>query len=508
MIQPPDSKTEVAVRASTDSLEAVVDLFDTLNRTGIRYCHWKSNIRLEQALAGQTDLDLLVDRTHSQLFRRILAEQNVKPMLPAPGKHYPSIENYLGFDRASSKLFHLHVHYHLVLGEQFIKNYRLPLEADLLDSVRRRDGVQIPAPEWELIVLSMRALLKYRDRDAVKDCLSIGRKPGLPPQIVAEIEWLLGQTSLERVAEALAAIIDVVPAEVVLEFLQVVGSSPRAGLQLLRLRNQLRRALRFYQRRNRVQASLQYFQQLWRQRKWPLKFSANRKMTPASGGLTVALIGADGAGKSTMSQMLLPWLAWKLDVHFYYLGSKQPSARSKLLYLLFRIARRSHRTLSRRLGEKNILARWLADLRQILLYSHFLSIGYDRSRRYLAGRQKAAAGSIVIFDRYPLTTLLDGPKIRLAADGQHMAVAAAFAGVEQTMYDKFPAPDSLIVLDVSPEVSWQRKPDHDRAAIYAKSRLVRSLTAQPGSLNLFRIDADQPFETVLSQLKATIWDQL
>jgi thymidylate kinase len=501
---------ETAAQENSFSLEALAKLFQALHQQGVRYCHWKSNLRLEQALSGQTDLDLLVDRKHSQLFRRILTEYNIKPIVSAPGKHYPAIENYLGFDPASGKLFHLHVHYQLVLGEQFVKNYRLPLETYFLDSVQLRHGVQIPAPEWELIILSLRALLKYRDRDAVKDSLPILRRPGLPVYIVQEIEWLLGQTSLERIAEVLKEVAEVVPADIVLEFLQTVATTPRAGYQLFHLRNRLRRTLGFYQRDSRLQASLNYFQRIWRQRTSFLKFSPNRKLTPLNGGLTLALIGADGAGKSTMGQILFKWLAWKLDVHLYYLGSKQPSRLSKLLYLVFRIARRSHHTICRGLGEKNVLARLMAAFRQIWLYTYFLSIGYDRYLRYLAGRQKTTAGSIVIYDRYPLDVSLDGPKIHLAAGGQMGAIARLFSRLEQNLYGKFRLLDYLVVLDVSPEVSLQRKPDHNRAAVEAKSQVVRKLIAQveqeTGWLDVVRIDADQSFEEVLSQLKMAVWE--
>jgi thymidylate kinase len=479
-----------------------------LNLEGVRYCHWKSNVRLAQALRGQTDLDLLVDRQHSQLFRRILSEFNIKPLLSAPSKDYPAIESYLGFDPQSGDLFHLHVHYHLVLGEQFVKNYRLPLEAHFLDSVRLRYGVQVPSPELELIVLSIRALLKYRDRDAVKDFLTI-RSAGLPAGIRKEINWLLGQTSISRISQTLAELNAIVPADVVLGFLQIVATDPRDGYRLFRLRNQLRQALRPYQRYHRLQASLKYFRQVWHRRKRFPKSTSHQKMTPVNGGLAIALIGADGSGKSTMCQILSKWLAWKLDVRLHYLGSKKPSRRSELLYTLFRIARRSSRVIGPVFGKKNVLTQSVEAIRQVLLYSHHLSIGFDRYRRFQESRRQVAAGSIVIYDRFPLEAPLDGPKIQLIANDEGGYVASAFSKWEQDIYSKFRPPDFLLALDVSPEVSLQRKPDHDLAAIEAKVRLVRKLiklnSGEAGQPTVLHFVADQPFDVVLSQLKATIW---
>lgn len=504
MIQTSMPAANSATPRATTGLEAAAELFRALNEDGVRYCHWKSNVRLEKALQGKTDLDLLVEREDSDRFRKILSEHRVKPLVAAPGKAYPALENYLGFDPASGELFHLHVHYQLVLGEQFVKNYRLPLETHFLDSTRLYHGVKVPAPELELIVLSLRALLKYRDRDVIKDILSI-RSPGLPGDIVREIQWLLPQTSLEQIAETLQEL-QIVPADIVLGLLHTVNHSRRDGYRLYRLRARLRNSLRPWQRHNRFHASLLYYKALWRRRKSFLKRTPNRKMTLANGGQTLAFVGADGAGKSTMCSLLSEWLSWKLDAHLYYLGSKQPSRRSELLYLLFRIARRSQRAWGRLLGEKSLPVRWLATLRQSLLYSHHLSIGYDRYRRYRASRKQAGAGSLVIYDRFPLAASLDGPKIEIMANGNQGPVAGLFSRLERRLYRKFEAPDYYFLLDVHPDVSLQRKPDHERAAIERKYRVLQNLAEHKSNgVELVRVDANRSFETVAAQLKNLLW---
>jgi len=493
------------------ALETLTSFFDALNQAGVRYCHWKSNLRLSQALVGQTDLDLLVDPGHIVVFRRILRAHDIKPMATVPSKRYPGVENYLGFDPPSGKLFHLHVHYQLVLGEQFVKNYRVPLEALFLDSVRMLHGILTPSPELELIILSIRALLKYRDRDVLKDVLSI-RSSGLPEQIQMEIRWLLEQTSLERISHALEGIAHIVPAEIVLSFLATVLVSPRHGFRLYGLRARLRRTLRPYQRQHRLQASLRYFQELWRRRIRFVKNSSSNKMSLPNHGLTLAIIGADGAGKSTICHTLDKWLAWKLNTKLYYMGSKQPSLRSKVLYLLFRMARRGHRTLCRLFSEKGAPAKSLAGLRQLLLYSYYISLGYDRFQRYKTSRELAAAGSIVLYDRYPLAALLDGPKILTVSNGNLGKLSRGFSRLEQNIYRKIESPDNYILLNVNPAVSLQRKPEHDRAAIDAKCQFLGELAIKaendPEWSNLVNIDANLLFDEVISQLKMTVWQAL
>lgn len=491
------------------ALATLIDLFNALNQAGIRYCHWKSNIRLADAVNGRTDLDLLVDPKQSSAFRQILAAQRIQPLVAAPGRDYPDVENYLGFDAASGRFFHLHVHYQLVLGEQFVKNYRLPLMSHFFNTICLPDGVLIPSPEMELIVLALRALLKYRDRDALKDILAI-RSSGLPNHIRQEIAWLWDQTTRTRLLAALHEVEHLIPTGLVLDFLQTVRRSPRDGWQLLRLRQQVRRDLRPYQHHPRFRASLIYFREAWRRRKWFGK--ASRKMTLPDGGQTLAFIGVDGAGKSTMCQLVKEWLGWKLDVHFYYLGSKQSSRRSRWLYLLFRIARRSQRSVSRQLGAQNLLARWLAAGRQTLLYSHHLSLAYDRRRRYRAGQAQAAAGSLVIFDRYPLAARLDGPKIQQLANGDEGKISRFLGKAEAAIYRQMAPPDHYFLLNVSPEISRQRKPDHDPAAIQVKSQVLdRWLVAaeqQASSAAVHGINANRPFDEVVQRLKTAVWQAI
>ncbi len=504
----PTQTTNNAAQEEIFGLEAASNLLRALNQAGVSYCHWKSNIRLEEAVSGKTDLDLLVDEQHLNVFKGILDKFNVKPILSAPGKEYPGIENYLGFDTATGNLFHLHVHYQLVLGEQYVKNYRLPLETHFLESVRQLHSVQIPAPELELIVFCMRALLKYRDRDGIKDMLSI-RSPGLPAHVLQEAKWLLAHTTFERVSETLQKLGDQYPADIVIKFLKIADKSPRDGYQLLRLRTRLRQALRPFQRHSRFRAALLYFRELWRQRKSFLRFKARQRMTPSKGGRPRAIIGVDGAGKSTMSQSLHKWLSWKLDVERYYLGSKQPSRLSELLYLLFRMTRRSHRACARLLSEKSHPTRGMAALRQTLLYSHHLSIGFDRLRCFRASQDRAAAGTLVIYDRFPLAASLDGPKIPLMAKGSFRRLTRTFSQWENNLYRKFTPPDYYFLLDVNPEVALRRKPDHARTTIENKYRVLQELVnSKTNGLGVVYLDADQPFEEVELNLKTAVWQVL
>lgn len=515
-IETPSSTLPTVDVPRAGGIPALSALLAELADRPVRFCLWKSNIRLAEGLSGTTDLDLLVDRTHAPRFREILARRGVRPLTPAPGAAHPGIEHYLGMDPGDGRLFHLHVHYQLVLGEHHVKNYRIPLEDALLGSARLLDGVPVPPAALELAILASRALLKYRARDVVKDVAGV-RSPGVPLAIQAEIAWLLQQTSVPEVRERLQATGAVLPPEIVCTFLETVLRDPRDGRALLRLRGRLRQALRPHQRHSRLHATLAYHRIERQRRRLARRHPSRIRMTPATGGVMVALVGADGAGKSTVVAEVARWLAWKLRVRVFYLGSKQPSRRSRALYVAFRALRRGTRIAEAAPG--SVAARPLAAARDGALALHRLSIGRDRSRRAREARREVLDGAVAVCDRYPLEALSSDPAHRVL-DGPQLATtlhpgrrsAARLAAVEERTYRSFRLPDVLVVLEVDADVAARRKPDHQPAVLAAKSTAATALAALAEArgvpVRLVRVDANRPLEDVLRDVKTGLWDAI
>lgn len=510
-------KTIIPVKP--EGLEAVRDLFDALHVNRIQYCHWKSNIRLDHSLKGKTDLDLLVNRSHSQALRQVLLEQNIKPISPPPGQQYPGLEHYLGFDHSTGRLFHLHIHYQLVLGEQYIKNFRLPLEEVFLKHTQNILGIKVPLPELELGILIIRVLLKYRFRDAIKDVFSI-KSPGIKKAFLDEINWLLNQTSFEDIDQTLSELAPILPSQIILEFLKTIQEEPRNGLKFVSLQRRIRKAIHAYQRQDLLSASFHYLKEQWRRRKTFFQASPSTGLKLPQGGITIAMLGADGAGKSTLCSEISEWLSWKLDVKNFYLGSKQPSLMSQYLYQLFRLFRKLHRKANHSLSERHIITRSFHKLMHFILFLHHLSIGRDRVSRYEKGTRYATDGSVVIFDRFPIssfkmatnTHLLDGPHIQELSKHKETVMSNRLSVIEQQIYKKIDTPDVLVFLNVSPEVSIQRKPDHQEAVIRLKSKtiadLAEQISSQPFAGTSIQINADRSYDQVLLQIKRELWIQL
>ena len=79
------------------------------------------------------------------------------------------------------------------------------------------------------------------------------------------------------------------------------------------------------------------------------------------------------------------------------------------------------------------------------------------------------------------------------------------------MYEVFCLPDQLLVLEVSPDVAIDRKPDHLPEVVSVKSRAVRELaTLAEGRRGtaVTRLDADRPLTEVVLDVQTRVWDAI
>ena len=478
------------------ALPLVEALLRGLEERGALLCHWKSNEHLEQALAGETDLDLLIRPADRGSFDRVSAELGFlqaerRPELRMPGRSDP-----LGFDASSGRLVHVDLHEQLVLGEQVIKNHRLPIEAELLEDTVQSGPVRIPAPELELVLLWIRAHLKLtperlrerRERSGIKT---------LPSAIVREFEHLDERSDPERLRARLAELDLGLDAEALLEGLARVLDGSVTTPQLAQTRAELLRALRRFRRRGPLATGLQ------RLRLWASRSQLARRLHRQGGrrlprGLVVALVGADGAGKSSHCDALAGWLGAKLWVEPLYLGIPKSHRLDRTLVAWRKALRRRQRTGGLPSSLAASAEPWVEAARWWLVARHRL-----RSARR-AGRQ-AERGAVVLSDRYPLPefeampTPMDGPRIRKAGG------PGLLAALEERAYRRLPPPDALMVLRAPLPVLRERKDDLDLETHREKAEAVLALSAGP---NRQLVDAALPEAQVLAKLKARLWETL
>src|SRR4051812_33491575 len=178
--------------------QVIRGLFLSLERQGVRYCHWKSNVRLEQTLSAAEDIDLLIDRRDAALFHAALLEHGFKLAQSRSGTDHPAVFHAFALDRTTAELVHLHAYFQIITGDSLAKSYRLPIENELLDQTRYLQGVRVPTPEAELVLFVLRIALKHVSPIEI---LMANRRYS---SVTNELAWLRGAAKVER-AEALCS---------------------------------------------------------------------------------------------------------------------------------------------------------------------------------------------------------------------------------------------------------------------------------------------------------------
>src|SRR5437867_1104914 len=86
------------VAPSSEPLELVGRLCQTLATERIRYCHWKSNDVLDRSARGENDLDLLVAKADAGAFADVLRRLGFKEASPPPERRFPGVFHWYGLD--------------------------------------------------------------------------------------------------------------------------------------------------------------------------------------------------------------------------------------------------------------------------------------------------------------------------------------------------------------------------------------------------------------------------
>ena len=284
-------------------------LFKILNLNGVRYCHWKSNIDLRAAINGDGDLDILVDRRDKIHFDALVMGLGFKRANSRWERQFPGMEDYAGWDDELDILVHLHVHYQLVLGATYAKSLHLPIERHYLQETFLLGDVRVPERENELLVFLFRHTLKIRIYDLL-------RNRRVKDQVVAELDYLAHDLRLERI-ESLLKVIGL-SSRLFWEMQDVLREGRPIGVLWTKIK--LQREMRD---RHRLEFGSGVVRPLVARGQFhvdSLRGAFSQGKMPSSGGALIALIGSDGAGKSTTVAALEAWLKQFYSVSVFHMG--------------------------------------------------------------------------------------------------------------------------------------------------------------------------------------------
>jgi thymidylate kinase len=508
-------KVDMLRAESCQVLPLIRELCHALAMERIAYCHWKSNHVLERSASGKNDLDLLVNQADGPRFAELLNQLGFKQAKAPTEKQMPGVLDYFGYDEATEKLVHVHAHYQLVFGHDMSKNYRLPIEEQYLASAVQGELFRVPAPEFEFIVFVLRMAVKHLTWDVM-----LAREGSLKSAERQELAYLQARVDQNRVVDILQRYLPSIGVELFHNCVQALQPAcptwlrVKTGQQLqIRLQTNARRRL-----------LIDIYLKLWRRAALATRrrvFKSSSKYRLASDKSLIAIVGGDGAGKSTVVDALYDWLSKHFETTRVHMGKPEWSTTTRTIRGILKIG--------------NVLGLYPVEssLQETLNQQSLVSPGYpwllrevcrarDRYLTYRKARRFAAKGGLVLLDRFPLAQiqLMDGPQterfLSQLMDGPHAAqflspqpisrLARALVTLEKSYYDQIVPPELLIVLRVHPEIAVQRKREEDASTVRVRSTEIWELNWE--HTNAHVIDTSKPKTDVLAEVKALIWSEL
>ena len=484
-------------------LGKIRELCQELAKHGVVYCHWKSNAALSRSASGENDLDLLVSRADIQRFTEILYRLDFKQALDCSGSRMPGVLDYYGYDREADRLVHVHAHYQLILGHDATKNYHIPVEDPYLDSSSSNGIFKVPSAEFELIILVLRLMLKHNTWDTL-----LLRQGKLSSSEKIELDYLLERSCASKLDGILKEHLPFISPDLLKACLRVLSSNCSI-LERVQVGQKVLDCLDAYGRRPKIVDAVL---KLWRRVAWPVEqriFKKEARKQMARGGLIVAVVGGDGAGKTTVVEEVIKWLADDFAVKRFHMGKPAWSVLTIFVRGLLKIGRS--------LGfypfmKAEILYTHAADLLAFPGYPWLIReicTARDRYITYRKARRFATNGGFVILDRFPLQQIqfMDGPQVaRMSGKIPGTKLLRFLIRLEEGYYQKIVLPDLLIVLLADPEVAVRRKTDEDQGEVRARSTEIWELDWEQTPAVV--INANRSKEEVLSDVKEILWSQL
>lgn len=463
-------------------LKSIKQMLNAFEENKIKYCHWKSNEHLANALAGDTDLDILFLPEQRFKLDGVLNACGLKRFRAMPLMQYNAIEDYIGFDKESASIWHLHTHYRMTLGEKHLKGYTVTCwNYHILENrIWNEQGIYTSCFEDELILLFVRNSMKLRWRD-------IGKKINYDD--INEFNWLFDRINQNKLIKHAHQYLGDEAAD---EVVKLASQNLIKKEQLKYLHRLLLKELKPFTGYSTVSS---WWTRSRRELYWLVGAvirhgglstnKPNRRVSPV-GGCAVAFLGCDGAGKSTTIAYIEKEFSKKLDVKTVYLGSGDGS--SSLL-------RKPMKLVARKIGGKGVghaMEKEYVDKKntqrkismKARLYSVAKVIWADslavEKRKKLHQITKARNnGMIVLIDRYPQTDITgysDGPLLtRYLENGHGFLYRKAKKELEIYQSANINPPDLTLKLMVPTEVAIARKPEMTIHEIENKKRAVMAM---------------------------------
>jgi thymidylate kinase len=472
--------------------------FIQLKQQQIRYCLFKSNQHLGPALAGETDIDMLILPEQQNELKDILKQLRFIKMKSPKEKSYSYMADYIGFDEQTGNLIHLHLHWRLIFGSKYLKNYIFPDETYYLaNSIIDSDTqLMIARPDLEIRLLCLRIFSKISVGFITKKFVS--KKAVLASAWRNELDYLIENLDENLLNQEYPSLSNSL-SKLIHRFIVYYRKNQLTLLHLLQFKFCFMWHLRPLRIISGAFVLLNRFSN--RYGYWRKKPLGELKKYIACPAVRIAFLGVDGAGKTTAIPPIKKWLKWKLRVKTYYLGKPRPKS------LLFFLLNKTIAFLQKTIKNKQY---WL----DVLYAGRLVLMARQRVRLYRESLKMSAQGFIILYDRFPLPLLygmnnpMDGPKIKTRFPHSGSGLLAYLAKKETDCYLKIDLPHYFLVLKIDLQTALRRKSENNlqKEQIAEKISMIDYFLANHPLACV--LDATLPVEQVLLQLKQKIWEFL
>ena len=460
-------------------------LLAELDAQDIAYVSWKNNHQLQSVMSGNGDIDLFVPFDNRSKFIDLCRAQGWIKVVNPVSRH-PWIAHFYGLGE-NCEVFHVHVYFKLITGETWIKEYSIPFDTWMIESrVWNTDhDIWVINNTSQAYLFLVRHLLKcgsvsgrllYKRELASYDEEWKACSHSIGPE---DIRGPIDITSYLDGAGAFGEKLEL--PKISSAFLFRLSFFPFLRYKLLSL--PLRRALSFLLRLvNKV-------------------FLKRKKMLPEM-GLTVAISGVDGSGKTTMLQEVDKVLGQFLTIDRFHLGRPQ----GKLIEFIWR-------TLGNK--SKNSTMPGTSDIttpssRGRAINGAILALLRLRKARLIVNR--ASLGGLMLIDRWPTDEVgkMDGPRVILGENSgwiQHLCKR-----IESWAYASMPQADIcyffVVPIEVATERNRSRIKENKETDEMISARFLGNLDYKPLAKKTIRFENSGEFSAKRKELLDNVWHEI
>ncbi|RYU90224.1 hypothetical protein EWM62_11855 [Mucilaginibacter terrigena] len=434
-------------------------LLSAFKENDINYVHWKSNTNIDKALIGVDDLDILVAPADAQKINKIFSELAIIRAYSAKDAWQKDIYHYYGIDTNSAQLVHVHLHYALVVGYDYDKNFNLPIVAQYLNNRQGYKNIHLPVVEKEYILLIIRLLLKNaltpfllslppvqlrKLKNAAKGVVTGGG--------YREFEDLYNRADHQKVKEIIETEFTFL-SYTSFQYYESVVKKNNSIAGYFKAAKKLKSEISKTRVKNELSSFFVSLARLTNDRfinlsKKIKRAKATGNKLPGNGGRVIAFVGGDGAGKSTNVNLLYKVLSRHLKTHIIHIGRPGKSVTGTLIKVVNKFVS-------------------LAGFKKYSLALYYLALAYDRLKAFNKAQNIRQNGGLVLLDRIPLKgiTAMDCPRIHTIDNNRF----AGLSKLEQKIYNKIKGVDQLFILKLDPQIAIARRPEDDKEELLIRS---------------------------------------